>query len=109
MAHPSTTYESAEWAYNHREYLHAAKEGQEPFQDLRPSCMITGVADLPGQIAEMRRQGYVIHGITVHTYCGTCQGSGRIRKRNTRNAFAFRTCPQCKGQEGPLSSCKYDV
>ena len=105
MSQQPITYESAEWAYNHREYLHAAAASQ----DLRPSCMITGVENLPEQIATMRQQGYVIHGITVHTYCGTCQGTGRVPKRNTRNRFAFRVCPQCKGHEGPLGSAPYSL
>lgn len=96
----ATTYESAEWSYNHRESL---AEG------LPPSCMVTGAVDLAGQIRSMRAQGYVIHGITVHTYCGTCQGTGRVRRKRSRSLFAFIPCKVCKAHEGPLQSTRYQV
>ena len=105
---PIATYENAEWAYNHREYLHAATAGQEPFADLRPACMISGAEDLLGQIAQMRAQGYVIHAITLHTYCAVCQGSGRVPKRS-RALYAWKVCKACKGHEGPLRSAPYQL
>lgn len=101
MRYAMQTYESAEWLYNHRDTLAAGES--------RPSCMVTGVYDMPGQIAGMRAQGYVVHGITVHTYCRECQGSGRVPKRNTRSRFAWKSCPSCKGHEGALHSTPYGL
>lgn len=99
MPHPIATYQCAEWAYNHVETL---AEGET-----RPSCMLGSAEQLPQRIADMRAQGYVIHGITLHTYCATCQGSGRVPKRG--RLYAWKVCTACKGHDGPLASEPYAV
>lgn len=105
----TTTYQRAEWAYNQTEQARWFAEQGEP---LRPACMLTAADDLPRQIADMRRQGYTIHGITLLTFCASCQGSGRVPKRDSKGrprAYAWKICAACKGHDGALKTEAYPV
>ena len=90
---------SAVWVYQHTDSV----------GKYRPTTMITKADDIDRQIENMAAQGYVIYSITLEDYCVECKGSGRVPKRNTKNFFASKACPICKGHVGPLVSRAFEV
>lgn len=106
------TYNSAAISYNHTETL-------AEYPSCRPSLMLINPdsheGGLMGELDRLRKQGYVIHGATVETFCAACNGSGRraktrkVRGRNGQTVvktvpFTFVTCADCKGHDGPIAS-----
>jgi hypothetical protein len=103
------TYDRAEWSYNHAE---TARHMQEGGETVTPASMLTSADNLPAHIADMRRQGYTVHAITLHTFCSACCGSGKVAKRDSHSrprAYVWRTCPACKGHDGALTTTDYPL
>ena len=82
----------ADWTFQHRDNVGVHE----------PTHMLTDAARLDDQIAQMRAQGYIVHRIEVAEFCGTCLGTGRVYKRDSRGRprpFQFRACPgECQGR-----------
>lgn len=83
MAQLSNTYESVEWLYNHATTI--AEGGT------RPSCMITGVQDLPSQINDMRAQARVQLGRGVRGRLPDCGVPAGIRRGRRLNLGRLQT------------------
>ena len=73
--------------------------------DKGPVCLVsTGGGTLASTISKGLTDGifYLARGyadvhIRIEAYCGRCAGNGRVPKHGTRNMFATKTCPACRG------------
>ncbi len=74
--------------------------------------MTTGAAsadDITQEVADLRRQGYAVQRITVHTICPTCKGNARVCVKTYKRAPAkYADCKVCSG-EGQVASINWQI
>ncbi len=77
----------------HADYWY--RHNEDPDRSVRTSCQMMSNSPVLSTIADLVTGGYIVQRVDVFELCDTCGGSGRIQKK--RPAFAWKTCPTCKG------------